>query len=246
MSKGKLIIITGTSGVGKSKLADEIIEHGYFNDQKVEYANKYLMRAPRQEDKGIIYATKEEIEAKCDVILPGYRDGDYIGLNTKDIFDEIDKGKYLIVVSGFMEFLQKVLSQFAKENRLNDILVVGIHGFLIDSSDYTTLGDRRGQNNDNEYNKRFMQSRLFIRQYDEWEDIFDYQVKNFRAKGLIKYDLTDDVYSISNLAVRNIERDSESLKTIRDFITCDLSKSKPVNDDEITIIGSNRQNKSTK
>lgn len=113
MKKGRLILIVGASGSGKTVLANEIIRKGaILNDQETIprdcisgdndyydqlakvgtncmntffYAKKYLTREPRSEDVGIVHSTKDEMDSVCDIVMPGYKEGDYVGFNIDEI-----------------------------------------------------------------------------------------------------------------------------------------------------------------
>lgn len=268
MSKGKLIIIVGKSGSGKTKLANEVILSGcLFNDDKyipsniysydpeypiylsnivnddnnsVFYAKKYVTRDIRKDDVGVIKGTKEEIGSTCDVIVPGYNDGDIIGINMNEIIGQIDQGKSPVLVTGFMELVQLILKKLNELGRLDDVFLVGINSFLNDEKQYADLEQSRYETKDTELasqsaDSRFKHTRLFARQYAESIDIFDWIIDNYRMKYAHEKDLRGEGAVILNVArnPRLWERDEKQKKAIIDFICCDLKSFEPVQDSEI-------------
>ena len=146
MQKGRLIIVVGKSGSGKTKLANEIILSScMLNDNKkipsniyisdpeypeylasiVEdynnstfYAKKYVTRAIRKDDVGVVKGTKEKIESECDIVIPGYNEDDVIGISIDNIIKQIDEGKCPVLVTGFMELVQLILKRLYELDRL--------------------------------------------------------------------------------------------------------------------------------
>ncbi len=229
MSKGKLIIVVGKSGSGKTSLANEIILTGVMlNDNKsipsgiseypeklasiVEdsnnstfYAKKYVTRTIRKDDVGVVRGTKEQIESECNIVIPGYNEDDVIGINIDKIIKQIDEGKYPVLVTGFMELLQLVLKRLYELGRLNDVFLVGINSFLNDEKQYADLEQSRYETNDTKLtsqsaDSRFKHTRLFARQYAESIDIFDWIVDNYRMKYAHEKDLRGEGTVIQNVA----------------------------------------------
>ena len=272
MKKGRLILIVGPSGSGKTVLANSIIRNGvsFLNDETLPsniyeydsnyyeelakittnfendyfYARKYLTREPRKEDIGIIHASKEEMETKCNIIMPGYKDGDFVGLNTNEIISQIDKGKHPVLVTGIMGVAQEVVKEFYERNRLDDIYLVGIYAFLKKSSEYVKLEKGRYQGSIKETNaiesaqKRSSESRLFARQFNEFFPMFDYIFDNLRLKYAHDPDHKKEASCICSLSESNLplDRNEEQKRKLMEFISCNLEKFEPVKDEEIIVI----------
>lgn len=269
MGKGKLIIVVGQSGSGKTKLANEIILTGcMLNDNKTipsniwpedeeyvsclaeivndsnnstYYASKYVTRDIRKDDVGVIKSTKEGIEKECDIVIPGYKEGDLIGINSDEIIEQIDQGKCLVLVTGFMDLLQLILRRLYELGRLDDVFIVGINGFLKDEETYESLEQSRYDSSEQSViesaDSRFKHSRLFARQFMELSDILDWTVDNYRMKYVRDKDLRDEGTIIYNAANHLLEkRDDKKINAIVDFISCDLSEFVPVKNEEIKHI----------
>ena len=277
MKKGKLIVILGQSGSGKTTLANEVILTGVilFDNKTLPhgiapweeeypkalqelttdlnntsfYARKYVTRDIRKDDVGVIHATKEEMDKVCDVVLSGYKENDYYGFNTKEIINQIDNGKYPVIVTGFMQTLQLLLRRFYELGRLEDIYVVGIRSLLYDLDHYNKLEQNRyGKENINEHiresaKRRFEESRLLARQYyyfggmESETGVFDYVVKNIRFKYGRDIDLRKEGSFIYNIASRfDGVRTKEQLDKIMELIHCNLNEFTPVQEDEIKRI----------
>lgn len=251
MEKGKLIIVMGPSGSGKTMLANEIIRSGIFNDEehkKIEesrrpegmkekeseeipvsifYAPKYVTRDLKDGDVSVIKCSYDKMEQSCDVIIPGYRDDDFIGFNVDDILKQIDEGKTLVIATGFMEALQEILKKFMDKDRLNNIFIVGMNTFTKDGENYNRLtkdAKSEDENISDDANKRLEQSALFVEQYKEFKEIFDMDVRNYQMKYEGSPNLRGEGYTIYHHASKPIERDSDQLSAIKDFVSCDLSK----------------------
>ena len=271
MSKGRLIIVVGKSGSGKTRLANEIILTGcmlndnkrilsgiYMGDPKYSeylsnivdnpnnstfYAKKYVTRAIRKDDVGVIKGTKEKIESECDIVIPGYNEDDLIGINIEKIIKQIDEGKCSILVTGFMELVQLILKRLYELGRLDDVFLVGINSFLNDEKQYENLEHSRYESKDIELanksaDNRFRHTRLFARQYAEAINIFDWTIDNYRMKYATEKDLRGEGTLIQHMATmpRQLERDDRQKKAIIDFISCDLKSFEPVHDSEIKYL----------
>lgn len=273
MKKGKLIIILGPSGSGKTTLANQLILSGvlldnhqlipsnvhytdeeYFEflkklttnyDYKTFYAKKYVTRELRNDDVGVIHCTKEEMNSICDVIIPGYKEGDYIGFDVREMINQIDRNQYPVIVTGFMEALQIILRRFDELGRLDDVYMVGVRSLLESEASYKKLEQSRyGEANSNtseSARRRYEHSLLFARQYyyfggmDADTGIFDYIVTNLRFKYRPDKDLRNDGTVIYSLATRfnHVGRNPEEKERIKEFLNCDLSKFEPVQESEI-------------
>lgn len=277
--KGKLIVIVGATGSGKTALANEVIlrgvntfdkkwsltpqDDGYFEELKEVtsdpdntyfYARKYVTRDLRKEDTGIIHCTKEEMDSTCDVVVKGYKEEDYIGFNINEIISQIDQGKFPVIVTGFMEVLQLILKKFDELGRLDDICMVGIDGPTYSREEFIEL-ERKRHNYEmddsilDSADKRFKQSRLFLRQYYYFRDftkhseksvgmLYDTVVPNLR----FKYAETDTreageyIFSFVDNSTLGGHRNEKQIKKIKEFIGCDLSIFKPVEDKEVKHI----------
>ena len=269
MQKGKLIIIVGPSGSGKTLIANEIIlagqmfedrmgthmypaderyipylkEHASDSSKSTFYATKYLTRKPRPDDIGVVHSTIDEMRSKCDIIMPGYNDGDFIGFNTDEIMNQIDQGKTPIIVSGFMEALQLILKKFADKGRLDDVFIVGIDGFLKSEESYTNLEHQRYKSDEEREvtlesaKKRFMHSRLFARQYVTFHNMLDWVIQNYRMKYIKEPDVLGDATVIQDVVSKGYyERTEEQKEKLVEFINADLSQIEPVKESEIKLI----------
>lgn len=236
MEKGKLIIIMGPSGKGKTMLADAVIgsEHlGEDENEVVEtgkensilYAPKYVTRDLKDGDTNVIQCSSDEIEKLCDVIIPGYRDGDLIGFNVSEIFKQIDEGKTLVIATGFMKALQEILKKFIDEDRLNDIFMVGMNTFDKDKSNISKLTEDANSDDEDisdDASKRLEQSAIFVKQFKEFKPMFDFIVTNYDAR---YENLSGEGAIVCLHAQRSLDRDDdEQIETINNFITCDLSE----------------------
>ena len=268
MSRGRLIIVVGKSGSGKTRLANEIILTGcmlndnksipsdiYIDDPEYSgnlasivddsnnstfYAKKYVTRTIRKDDVGVVKGTKEKIESECDIVIPGYNENDVIGRNINKIIKQIDEGKCPVLVTGFMELVQLILKRLYELGRLDDVFLVGINSFLNDEEQYTNLEQSRYENKDTELarqsaDNRFRHTRLFVRQYADAINIFDWTIDNYRMKYAHEKDLKEEGTVIQHVATipRQLERDDKQKTAIIDFISCDLKSFEPVKDSEI-------------
>lgn len=268
MKKGRLILIVGTSGAGKSVLANEIIRKGailngeesmpsnciqgdedYYDelakissnrDNTFFFAKKYLTREPRSEDVGIAHSTKAEMDSVCDVVMPQYKEGDYVGFNVEEIISQIDKGKCPIIVTGIMGAIQEIIKAFYERKRLDDIYLVGIRGFLMDMDKYIKLekGRYRGRVMESSTiesaQKRCHTSRKFARIIGDFSSMFDYEFDNYRLKYFREPDLAEEAINICTFAqYPSLDRSEEQTRSLMEFISCNLNELEPVREDEI-------------
>lgn len=268
MKKGKLIIVIGSSGSGKNTLSNEIILSGLmFNDnvsipsniwkddpeyisylskytsdqsKSMFYATKYVTRELRSEDVGVTKCSVDEMRSKCDVIIPGYNDNDFIGFDMNEIISQIDQSKTPVIVTGFMEALQLILKKFYELGRLDDVFIVGINDFLRDEVSYTGLEQKRYENEDahsmvtSSAENRFKHSRVFARQYTDFHDILDWDFDNYRMKYATEPDIRREGTVIEHYVSHSqYARSEEKTKRILEFIACDLKDFQPVQDGEI-------------
>lgn len=206
MSKGKLLIAVGQSDSSKTKQANEIIlskciieNDGIIpNDiwpkdsQYTSYlaklvadsgnitflVKKYITGDTEEDEVGTIKCSKKEIESKCDIIVSDYEDNDLIGINLSEIINQIDNGKFPVLDTSSMEFLQLILQKFYNLGRLDDVYTIGMNNFSKTEQSYIKLEqDRYGESESSEAilkmaNKRFEQAKVFAIQYIQFMGIF--------------------------------------------------------------------------
>ena len=98
MKKGKLIVISGPSGVGKGTLCNMLIK-----DLNVEYSVSYTTRNPREgEIDGVNYnfITVDEFREKIrigDLLEYNIYNGNYYGTSKSFVMNKINEGKSIIL-----------------------------------------------------------------------------------------------------------------------------------------------------
>ena len=93
MEKGKFIVISGPSGVGKGTICNKLID-----DSLAEYSVSYTTRSPREgEVDGVNYnfISRDEFERKIregDFIEYNLYNGNYYGTSRDFVIDKLNKG----------------------------------------------------------------------------------------------------------------------------------------------------------
>lgn len=94
MKKGKFIVVSGPSGVGKGTICNILIK-----ELDAEYSVSYTTRSPREgEIDGVNYnfVSKEEFEKMIqmgDLLEYNFYNGNYYGTSKSFVLDKINKGK---------------------------------------------------------------------------------------------------------------------------------------------------------
>lgn len=94
MKKGKFIVVSGPSGVGKGTICNRLIK-----ELDAEYSVSYTTRSPREgEIDGVNYnfVSKEEFEKMIqmgDLLEYNFYNGNYYGTSKSFVLDKINKGK---------------------------------------------------------------------------------------------------------------------------------------------------------
>lgn len=120
MEKGKLIVISGPSGVGKGTICNKLI-----NELKAEYSISYTTREPRTgEINGVNYnfISKEEFERMIknnDLLEYNIYNNNYYGTSKSNVINKIDKG-----INIFLEIDVNGAKQI--KNIFNDALLIYI------------------------------------------------------------------------------------------------------------------------
>ena len=118
MDKGKFIVVSGPSGVGKGTIFDKIVK-----EMNGWYSVSYTSRPIREGDiEGVTYffITREEFEDKIkkgEILEYNIYNGNYYGTSKKEVIDKINAG-----VDVFME-IDVNGAHFIKNNFPNAILI---------------------------------------------------------------------------------------------------------------------------
>lgn len=94
---GICIIVSGRSGAGKTTFIKEAVLSSFLN---IEYMTSYVTRAPRNNDYGYVYLTKNEYELrrqKSTLWDHFEMFGEYYGTDVEELLDKAKNGKNIII-----------------------------------------------------------------------------------------------------------------------------------------------------
>lgn len=104
---GRLYILTGASGSGKTELLNALINNSKYN---IDKAKKYSTRAKRNDNDDIIY--KESIDTRNFDLVYNLSNVRY-GINYKDIEDQLALNKNTFIIISYVRVIKKLKEHFA-------------------------------------------------------------------------------------------------------------------------------------